>query len=82
MTDVVRTATAEPDASVVGTPTAADGPADGPADGLAAVLTPKHYYRALALAVRDRMQQRWIARALSRGRGTGQAHVPHRRGGW
>ena len=105
MTDVVRTATAEPDASVVGTPTAADGPADGREDvrtGLhadalrqavtdhlrysigrpAAVLTPKHYYRALALAVRDRMQQRWTARALSRGRGTGQAHVPHRRGGW
>ncbi|CPY89070.1 Glycogen phosphorylase [Mycobacteroides abscessus] len=27
----------------------------------ASVLTPAHYYRALALAVRDRMQQRWIA---------------------
>jgi glycogen phosphorylase len=27
----------------------------------AAVLTPEHYYRALALAVRDRMQHRWIA---------------------
>jgi glycogen phosphorylase len=27
----------------------------------AAVLTPAHYYRALALAVRDRMQQRWFA---------------------
>jgi starch phosphorylase len=27
----------------------------------AAVLTPEHYYRALALAVRDRMQRRWIA---------------------
>jgi starch phosphorylase len=27
----------------------------------AAVLTPEHYYRALALALRDRMQQRWIA---------------------
>jgi glucan phosphorylase len=27
----------------------------------ASVLTPEHYYRALALAVRDRMQQRWIA---------------------
>jgi starch phosphorylase len=27
----------------------------------AGVLTPEHYYRALALAVRDRMQQRWIA---------------------
>jgi glycogen phosphorylase len=26
-----------------------------------AVLTPEHFYRALALAVRDRMQQRWIA---------------------
>ena len=26
---------------------------------LAAVATPEHYYRALALAVRDRMQQRW-----------------------
>ena len=26
----------------------------------AAVWTPEHYYRALALAVRDRMQQRWI----------------------
>lgn len=26
----------------------------------AALLEPKHYYRALALAVRDRMQQRWI----------------------
>ncbi len=26
-----------------------------------AVLTPEHYYRALALAVRDRMQQRWMA---------------------
>ena len=26
----------------------------------AAFLEPKHYYRALALAVRDRMQQRWI----------------------
>jgi len=25
------------------------------------VLTPEHYYRALALAVRDRMQQRWMA---------------------
>ncbi|MGY4646430.1 glucan phosphorylase [Mycobacterium sp. URHB0021] len=29
----------------------------------AAVLTPEHYYRALALAVRDRMQHRWIATA-------------------
>src|SRR5262245_2921175 len=28
---------------------------------LAAVATPEHYYRALALAVRDRMQQRWTA---------------------
>jgi glycogen phosphorylase len=27
----------------------------------AAALTSQHYYRALALAVRDRMQQRWIA---------------------
>jgi glycogen phosphorylase len=27
----------------------------------AAALKPEHYYRALALAVRDRMQQRWIA---------------------
>jgi starch phosphorylase len=27
----------------------------------ASVLTPAHYYRALALAVRDRMQQRWFA---------------------
>lgn len=27
----------------------------------ATVLTPEHYYRALSLAVRDRMQQRWIA---------------------
>src|ERR1700751_2739600 len=27
----------------------------------ASVLTPSHYYRALALAVRDRVQQRWIA---------------------
>jgi hypothetical protein len=27
----------------------------------AAVLTPAHYYRALALAVRDRTQQRWFA---------------------
>src|SRR5262245_5064907 len=27
----------------------------------AAVLTPAHYYRALALAVRDRMQRRWFA---------------------
>jgi glucan phosphorylase len=27
----------------------------------AAVLGPEHYYRALSLAVRDRMQQRWIA---------------------
>ncbi|MDT5303801.1 MAG: glycogen phosphorylase [Mycobacterium sp.] len=27
----------------------------------ASVLTPAHYYRALALAVRDRVQQRWIA---------------------
>jgi starch phosphorylase len=27
----------------------------------ASVLTPAHYFRALALAVRDRMQQRWIA---------------------
>jgi starch phosphorylase len=27
----------------------------------AAVLTAAHYYRALALAVRDRMQQRWFA---------------------
>src|SRR5262245_48831649 len=27
----------------------------------AAVLTPAHYFRALALAVRDRMQQRWFA---------------------
>lgn len=26
-----------------------------------AVLKPEHYYRALALAVRDRMQHRWIA---------------------
>ncbi|ORC04464.1 glycogen phosphorylase [Mycobacterium persicum] len=26
----------------------------------ATLLQPKHYYRALALAVRDRMQQRWI----------------------
>ena len=26
---------------------------------LASVATPEHYYRALALAVRDRMQQRW-----------------------
>ncbi len=26
-----------------------------------AVLTPDHYYRALSLAVRDRMQQRWMA---------------------
>ncbi|MCV7301277.1 glycogen/starch/alpha-glucan phosphorylase [Mycobacterium barrassiae] len=27
----------------------------------ASVLTPAHYYRALALAVRDRVQQRWFA---------------------
>src|SRR3984893_19293657 len=27
----------------------------------ASVLTPEHYYRALSLAVRDRMQQRWMA---------------------
>ncbi len=27
----------------------------------AAVLTPVHYYRALSLAVRDRMQKRWMA---------------------
>jgi len=27
----------------------------------ASVLTPAHYYQALALAVRDRMQQRWFA---------------------
>jgi starch phosphorylase len=27
----------------------------------ASVLTPAHYYRALALAVRDRLQQRWFA---------------------
>jgi starch phosphorylase len=27
----------------------------------ASVLKPEHYYRALSLAVRDRMQQRWIA---------------------
>src|SRR6202022_1714600 len=27
----------------------------------ASVLTPTHYYRALALAVRDRLQQRWFA---------------------
>src|SRR5262249_27248729 len=27
----------------------------------AALLTPAHYYRALALAVRDRVQQRWFA---------------------
>jgi starch phosphorylase len=27
----------------------------------AAVLTPEHYYRALALAVRDRMQRRWMS---------------------
>jgi glycogen phosphorylase len=27
----------------------------------AAMLTPAHYYRALSLAVRDRIQQRWIA---------------------
>ena len=27
----------------------------------AAALTAEHYYRALALAVRDRMQQRWMA---------------------
>ncbi len=26
-----------------------------------AALTPEHYYRALSLAVRDRMQQRWMA---------------------
>ncbi|MGE2832606.1 glycogen/starch/alpha-glucan phosphorylase [Mycobacterium sp. SMC-4] len=26
-----------------------------------AVLTPEHYYRALSLAVRDRMQKRWMA---------------------
>jgi glycogen phosphorylase len=24
------------------------------------VLTPAHYYQALALAVRDRLQQRWL----------------------
>lgn len=27
----------------------------------ASVLTPEHYYRALSLAVRDRMQERWMA---------------------
>lgn len=27
----------------------------------AAAVTPQHYYKALALAVRDRMQQRWMA---------------------
>ncbi|MFZ3271664.1 MAG: glycogen/starch/alpha-glucan phosphorylase [Mycobacterium sp.] len=27
----------------------------------ASVLTPEHYYRALSLAVRDRMQHRWMA---------------------
>jgi glycogen phosphorylase len=27
----------------------------------ASMLTPEHYYRALSLAVRDRIQQRWIA---------------------
>jgi glycogen phosphorylase len=27
----------------------------------AAVLTPEHYYRALSLAVRDRMQRRWMS---------------------
>ena len=26
-----------------------------------AVLTPEHYYKALSLAVRDRMQKRWMA---------------------
>ncbi|WP_264001958.1 glycogen/starch/alpha-glucan phosphorylase, partial [Mycolicibacterium gadium] len=33
------------------------------------VLTPEHYYRALALAVRDRMQQRWMANPGSAARG-------------
>jgi len=32
---------------------------------LAVVNTPQHYYRALALAVRDRMQHRWMATAQS-----------------
>ena len=30
-----------------------------------AALTPEHYYRALSLAVRDRMQQRWMASTLN-----------------
>ena len=36
-------------------------PAPTRSPGPAAALTAEHYYRALALAVRDRMQQRWMA---------------------
>jgi starch phosphorylase len=63
MTDVVQTPTED-----VRTALDADALRQAITDHLrysigrpAAVLTPEHYYRALALAVRDRMQQRWIA---------------------
>jgi starch phosphorylase len=66
VTDVVHTSfDAEPDSSRVALSAAAlrQATSDHLVYSIArppAALTPNHYYRALALAVRDRMQQRWM----------------------
>ncbi|HNM95724.1 MAG TPA: glycogen/starch/alpha-glucan phosphorylase [Mycobacterium sp.] len=75
MTDVVNVGSLDADASVPVTPhehsrtgLSPDALRRAISDHLtysiarpAAALTTEHYYRALALAVRDRMQQRWMA---------------------
>jgi len=75
MTDVVNTSPADAAATAADVPSehsrtglSADALRRAISDHLiysiarpASVLTPDHYYRALSLAVRDRMQQRWMA---------------------
>ncbi len=75
MTDVVNVGNLDPAASAAPIPhehsrtgLSADALRRGISDHLtfsiarpASALTAEHYYRALALAVRDRMQQRWMA---------------------
>jgi glycogen phosphorylase len=72
MTDLARStdgSVADPSsATLARTGTSADALRQAVSDHLVysiarppAALTPEHYYRALSLAVRDRMQQRWMA---------------------
>ena len=76
MTDLARStdgSVADPSsATLARTGTSADALRQAVSDHLVysiarppAALTPEHYYRALSLAVRDRMQQRWMATTQS-----------------